>query len=188
MNVSIGCSRWRSDSLKCSRESATRAGAGAICVAIFLTLVGTVLPAQAQWIDSGESAYARQDYTRSAAIFTRRAERGQAEAQTYLGYMYANGRGVPQDYVMASQWLRRAALQGNPTAQFLLGLLYDKGFGVKEDFVQAEVWLNLATARASASHRYYWTRVRNAVASKLTRAEVADAQKRALEWTPVYER
>jgi uncharacterized protein len=155
---------------------------------LILFAVNATTPALAGSIESGENAYARQDYTRSAAIFVRRAELGDAQAQTYLGYMYANGRGVPQDYVAATQWLRRAAAQGFPTAQFFLGLLYDKGFGVKQDFVEAEFWLNLAAAHADARQRDYWTRIRNAVASKLTLAEVAQSQQRALEWTPIRER
>ena len=159
--------------------------AGCIGIAFLLLWAASGSPTRAEWIGSGESAYARQDYVRSAAIFLRRAELGQAQAQTYLGYMYANGRGVPQDYVAASQWLRRAAEQGFPTAQFLLGLLYDKGHGVKQDFVEAEVWLNLAAARADARQRDFWTRIRNAVAGKLTLAELADAQQRAVQWAPI---
>jgi TPR repeat protein len=145
-------------------------------------------PARADAIGAGMQAYARQDYTRSATVFLRRAELGEAVAQTYLGYMYANGRGVPQDFVAATNWLRRAADQGYPDAQFLLGLMYDKGHGVAQDFVEAEVWLNLAAAKSDRRQRDYWTRIRDAVAGKLTLDEVAEAQKRALEWTPVQER
>jgi TPR repeat protein len=144
--------------------------------------------ASANEFNDGERAYARQDYARAAAIFSREAEQGQVAAQSYLGYMYAQGRGVPQDDVKAAQWLRRAADQGFPAAQFLLGLMVDKGQGVKQDFVEAEVLLDLAVARADPKERDYWTRVRNAVASKLTRAELAQAQKRALEWLPTQER
>jgi TPR repeat protein len=147
-----------------------------------------VSPARADAIGAGMEAYARQDYVRSAAIFLRRAELGEAVAQTYLGYMYANGRGVPQDFVAAIKWLRRAADQGYPDAQFLLGLMYDKGHGVAQDFVEAEVWLNLAAARSDRRQRDYWVRIRDAVAGKLTLDEVAEAQKRALEWAPAPER
>ena len=147
-----------------------------------------VSPARADAIGAGMEAYAHQDYARSASIFMRRAELGQAIAQTYLGYMYANGRGVPQDFVAATMWLRRAADQGYPDAQFLLGLMYDKGHGVKQDFVQAEVWLNLAAAKSDRRQRDYWTRIRDAVAGKLTLDELAEAQQRALEWAPIQER
>jgi TPR repeat protein len=157
-------------------------------VALLLASLWSAPLASANEFNDGEQAYARADYTRAAAIFSREAEQGQAAAQSYLGYMYAQGRGVPQDEVRAAQWLSRAAVQGFPTAQFLLGLMVDKGQGVKQDFVEAEFLLDLAAARAGPKERDYWTRIRNAVAGKLTRAELAQAQKRALEWLPVQER
>jgi len=40
-----------------------------------------------------------------------KAEQGYAEAQYYLGFMYANGEGVPQDYVQAQKWVNLAASQ-----------------------------------------------------------------------------
>ena len=97
---------------------------------------------------AGERAFARHDYARAAQLLLPEAELGDPVAQTYIGYMYQNGLGVPRDYVVAASWLNRAAQQGEPTAQFLLGLLFDKGFGVPQDWVQAEVWLNLAASRA----------------------------------------
>jgi hypothetical protein len=142
-------------------------------------------PCRADVFGAGAAAYARQDYSRSAALFMREASLGQPEAQTYLGYMYANGRGVPQDFVVAAKWLRRAADQGFPAAQFLLGLMVDKGQGVKQDFVEAEVWFNLAAAHAEPRDRVYWMRIRNAVAGKLTLDELALSQRLALEWQPI---
>ena len=41
-----------------------------------------------------------------------RAERGNAEAQYELGWMYVNGDGVPQNYRTAMKWYRLAAEQG----------------------------------------------------------------------------
>jgi uncharacterized protein len=155
---------------------------------LLLMGLSSAQPACADAIGAGMEAYAHQDYARSASILMRHAELGQAIAQTYLGYMHANGRGVPQDFVAATIWLSRAADQGYPDAQFLLGLMYDKGHGVKQDFVEAEVWLNLAAAKSDRRQRDYWTRIRDAVASKLTLDEFAEAQKRALEWTPTQER
>ena len=156
--------------------------------ALLLASLWSAPLASANEFTDGERAYARADYARAGAIFSRRAERGDAAAQTYLGYMYAQGRGVPRDDVEAAHWLRRAADQGYPAAQFLLGQMVDKGHGVKQDFVEAEVWLDLAAAHAEPKLRDYWARIRDAVASKLTRAELAEAQKRALEWLPIQER
>ena len=45
------------------------------------------------------------------------ADQGLAYAQTYLGYMYRWGLGVPKDYKTAVKWWTRAAEQGNAYAQ-----------------------------------------------------------------------
>jgi TPR repeat protein len=113
----------------------------------------------------------------------RLAERGNAKYQLYLGYMYETGRNFPQDYQLAALWYRRAADQGNVHAQYLLGLLYDRGQGVPLNYVEAHKWLNLAAARAGSGDRDYFVRIRNAIASKLTRAEIYESQLRAREWT-----
>ena len=177
--------RWRN---ACRRRApVARARAWRFAGAFMVAGLCSVQLANADEFAAGERAYAHEDYARAAAIFTREAEQGRADAQTYLGFMYANGRGVPQDEAQAAQWLRRAANQGTAAAQFLLGMMVDKGQGVKQDFVEAEVWLDLAVASAGPKQRDYWTRIRNAVASKLTRAELAEAQKRALEWRPIRE-
>ena len=49
------------------------------------------------------------------------AEQGNAEALYNLGFMYANGEGVPQDDAEARVWYRRAAEQGHVQAQLNVG-------------------------------------------------------------------
>ena len=118
----------------------------------------------------------------STATVKRLAGRGNAVYQTNLGYMYETGQGVPQDYRLAAAWYYLAAEQGYVRAQHLLGMLYDKGQGVRPDHVEAHKWLNLAAARANRADRDYFTRIRNAVASKLSRDQTYEAQRRAREW------
>jgi len=157
-------------------------------LALALALIGLGLAsgAKADALKSGMRAFARHDYVRAAALLSVEAERGSPVAQTYLGYMYQYGLGVPQDYVHAASWLHQAAEQGQPTGQFLLGLLFDKGFGVPQDWVQAEVWLDLAASQAASPREQdYWARVRDAVAQKLTLNQLAEARRRASAWVPV---
>ena len=52
------------------------------------------------------------------------AEQGVWLAQYTLGYMYAEGRGVPQDETEAVRWFRLAADQGHAAASYFLGGLY----------------------------------------------------------------
>ena len=41
------------------------------------------------------------------------ADQGDADAQSNLGLMYANGRGVPQDHVQAHKWFDLAGAGGD---------------------------------------------------------------------------
>ena len=143
--------------------------------------------AQAQSLQQGIAAYNRQDYVRASTIFIPLAERGVAPAQTWLGFMFQTGRGVPQNYTEAAMWYRRAAEQGDSLAQYSLGLLYDRGQGVPRDVIEANKWLNLSTAAAPPRAREARARIRDAVTTKMTRGEIAQARARALGWAPVPE-
>lgn len=132
----------------------------------------------------GVSAFQRQDYVTASRVFIPLAERGNAAAQTYLGFLFETGRGVPQNYSEAAMWYRRAAEQGDSRAQYSLGLLYDRGQGVPQDIVEASKWLNLSTAASPPRVRESRARIRDAVTTKMTRGEIAQARLRALEWAP----
>jgi Sel1 repeat len=73
-----------------------------------------------------------------------KANAGDADAQSNLGYAYVVGQGVPQDYAQAALWLRKAAEQGLADAQCELGAAYYKGEGVPQDFAQAVAWTRKA--------------------------------------------
>lgn len=154
---------------------------GAVGIALFFLAIA---PAQAQSMRQGIAAFDRQDYVVAARIFTPHAEAGQPSAQAYLGFMYETGRGVPQNYTEAAMWYRRAAEQGDSLAQYSLGLMYDRGQGVPRDVVEAGKWLNLATSGAPRRAREARARIRDAVTSKMSRGEIAQARLRALEWVP----
>ena len=44
------------------------------------------------------------------------AKLGDADAQNNLGFMYANGKGVPQDYILGHMWWNLAASSGQKNA------------------------------------------------------------------------
>jgi len=147
-----------------------------------LLLLAALAPAQSAPRD--ESAYRSGDYPRAARRIGPAAERGDARAQGYLGFMYQYGRGVPQSYPLAIYWYRRGAEQGNPVAQHLLGLMYDKGMGVPTDHVAAHIWLSLAAARTKGAEHEDNVRLRDAVANKMSLGQLADAQYLANIWVP----
>ena len=157
----------------------------AVLVAIMLA-AGIVLavapPAAADSLSSGRAAFTRGDYNRAALLLVPLAERGNARAQGMVGFMYVTGQGLPQNYDLAAYWYRLSAEQGDTTSQYLLGLAYDKGRGVPLDEVAAYKWLNLAAARAPMQRRESYAKLRNAVASKMSRGQLEAGQYYALRW------
>ena len=102
-----------------------------------------ILTAQAD-IYSASNALARGDFETAVAEFTKLAEKGDANAQANLGYMYYAGEGVPQDYEKAVYWYRKAAVQGNKDAQYNLAVSYAFGEGAKQDLTEAAIWYRRA--------------------------------------------
>jgi hypothetical protein len=149
--------------------------------ALFLVLLA-IREAAAGPAQAGVAAYNAHDYPTAARLLLPLAQHGNPEAQTYVGFMFQNGRGLPQNYVAAAHWYRAASEQGVPVAQFMLGLMYDKGHGLPQDYVLAYKWLNIATARATPREREYWVRIRNAVATKLTLVQRTAGQDLASDW------
>ena len=153
-----------------------------VWLSAFVLALAAAAPAAAGPLQAGIAAYNAQDYATAARLLLPLAQHGNAKAQTYCGFMFQNGRGLPQNYVAAADWFRAASEQGVPVAQFNLGLMYDKGHGVPQDYVLAYKWLNVATARATPREREYWVRIRDAVGSKLTLIERTAGQDLASKW------
>jgi hypothetical protein len=154
-------------------------------IAGLLLLVCILAPADraaANALASANAAYARGDYVLVVQLLTPLAFRGNAEAQSFLGLMFENGYGAPQVYVTAADLYVQSAIRGNPFGQGMLGLMYDKGHGVPQDFVLAYKWLNLAAARSTKRERNFFLRLRNAVASKMSPAQIAEGQRLAMVW------
>jgi uncharacterized protein len=143
-----------------------------------------VFSAHASVLRHGIAAYNRQDYAVAAANFLDLARRGNVKAQTYLGFMYSTGQGVPQNFVAAAGWYTCAAERGDPLAQLMLGQLYENGQGVPENYVEAHMWLNLGAAHAAPKIRDFGVKMRDAIATKMTRRELAKSRLLALEWGP----
>ena len=139
-------------------------------------------PARADSVNDGEAAFARGDYPRAAKSFRPPAKAGNPVAQTFMGFLYQTGRGVPQFRDASATWYQRAAEQGNPVAQYNLGLLYDKGHGVPQNYVLAYKWVNLAASRSRGVDREYYTRIRDAIASKMSLDQLDTGQWLAHEW------
>jgi TPR repeat protein len=95
-------------------------------------------------LEDGVAAFQHGDYATAMGLLRPLAEQGNDRAQVNLGWMYENGRGVPQDHAQAAFWYRKAAEQGNAHAQSNLGAMYANGQGVPQDYAQAVAWFHKA--------------------------------------------
>ena len=141
-----------------------------------------------------------------AVLWYRRAvDKGHAGAQFHLGNMYQDGRGIPQDYSEAARLFGLAADQGHSVAQRDLGLMvaglsptdWEESrilFSLRardgertERNLEAHMWLNLAAAQLTGEDRDLAVKGRDIVAEHMTADQLAEAQRRAREWTPTPE-
>ena len=115
---------------------------------VFLSLAAPVLAGP---YEDGLAAYERGDYATALRLWLPLAERGRPEMQTFVGSIYAVGKGVPQDLAEAAKWFRKAAGQGLAEAQYNLGILYEAGQGVPQDIAAAAKWYRKAAEQGDAN-------------------------------------
>jgi TPR repeat protein len=119
-----------------------------------------------------------QDYVQARQWYEKAAIQGDALAQLNLGVIYGNGIGVPEDYQKALYWFRLSVNQGNAMAKTQLGLMYERGNGVPQDVVLAQKWYILGAANGDK----LGAELRDALAKRMTPAQIFQAQQRVLEW------
>ncbi len=88
-------------------------------------------------LDKGLEAYRRVDYAAALGAWLALAKRGDARAQTWIGVMHAEGKGVARDFSQAIRWFARAAAQGYGEAEFRLGVIHEFGHGRAADKTRA---------------------------------------------------
>jgi len=126
---------------------------GGIMKRMLFALLAISLLTSPLWADYKE-ALKKGDYKTVLREITPLAQKGDAEAQSILGTMYANGQGVPLSYKKAEEWIRKAAEQGFAEAQYNLGVMYDQGFGVPQNFTEAAKWYQKAAEQGTAEAQY----------------------------------
>ena len=81
------------------------------------------------------------------------AERGEVDAQVWLGEQYLSGKVVQKDFEKAAKWFNKAADKDDEVALYHLGVMYEKGEGMEVDLDKAAKFYldaaELGHARAS---------------------------------------
>lgn len=112
----------------------------------------------------GRAYSAGKRYKLAIKTYEIAAERGNADAQSNLGFMYEHGQGVDKNDQKAAKLYRQAAEQGDMVGQYNLGLSYFFGRGVPEDENQSVIWFTRSAEGGYSNARY---RVGNAYAGGL---------------------
>ena len=80
------------------------------------------------------------------------AEKGDPEAQCFLGLAYRDGTySLPVNPAESLRWIQLAANSGNLIAIEEMGYKYYEGFGVKQDFSESLRWLSRAAEAGKAT-------------------------------------
>jgi len=150
----------------------------AFMAAVFWGLAGCA-PANYQ---KGMRHYKPSDVAAAVSESKPLADLGNADAQFNLGSLYFQGRGVPQDFGEAVAWMRKAAEQGHVFAQVTLGSIHSEGVPgvIQKDYPQALMWFVFAAAQGDAEAM----ELRDAMASRMTPTQIAEAQRLAREFKP----
>jgi len=85
----------------------------------------------------GYAAYQKDDFATALSKWRPLAEQGSSAAQLFVGFMHANGQGLPKDDAAAAKWYGEAAERDNVVAQVRLAIMYRDGRGVAVDRAKA---------------------------------------------------
>lgn len=132
-----------------------------VLLAVILPVFGIGFLNTAQ-LKKGIALYDKSEFVAAYEILLPMAEKGNAEAQFFLGKMYRYGLGKQADARQAQKWfdlaikndvvnvMKKEASQGVASAQSNLGVMYYEGLGVDRDTKAAAEWNRKAAEQGYA--------------------------------------
>ena len=122
------------------------------------------------------------DYREALKWLRRASAQGLPEAQFCLGSMYEVGEGVPESDEIAARWYRKAAdhftdVSGVWEAEVQMNYMYRDG-RLRKDYVEAYMWAAIVGFSANPPADSDMKRT----ARNMTKAQIAEAQRRAEDW------
>ncbi len=154
-----------------------------IAASLFATPAAAA-PDNAKLFERAVAAYEAKRFKAARHDFQALADQGSAIAETMLGTMYAEGRGVKADDATAAAYFYRAANRGYAPAQLALADAYAKGRGTWVDLPGAYMWARLSQVRGHGVTAQAGGKTAAAVAQKITEAERRRADRWVLNWRP----
>ena len=109
-----------------------------IVLFLILSLAMASISVVASDLEDAVTAMRTGDFAEAYCIMRPLAERGDADAQYNIGWMYMNGYGLRVNDSLALEWWNKASDQGHVDASFSIGMLYSLGDGdVPKDSTKA---------------------------------------------------
>ncbi|MGD0650367.1 MAG: trypsin-like peptidase domain-containing protein [Verrucomicrobiia bacterium] len=113
-------------------------------------------PATNQTAFAGTNEYA---YSRSVSVLPfeelkKKAESGDAVAQSHLAMRYWIGQGVSRDEAEGTKWMRKSAEQGYSSAAAILGRRCAHGVGCETNIEEAIKWFRIAAEHGDAETQW----------------------------------
>ena len=125
-------------------------------------------------------AYQQDDYAAALVKWRPLAKQGSSAAQLFIGFMYANGQGVPKNPAAASKWYGEAAERDNVIAQVKLALMYRDGRGVPVSRVKA-LYLIKQAAREKGHMQKIAQVLQQSLENAMTKKEIDAAARLSAE-------
>lgn len=135
-------------------------------------------PSWADGFYDGISAYNSGDYGAALRHWRPLAEKGDAKAQSGLGFLHHKGLGLTQNSAEAARWFYLAAVQGRVEAQTFLGIMHFRGDGVARNPVLAHMWCDLAVGAGYEQA----LDCREAASRRLTQSQIEESQRLVIEF------
>jgi uncharacterized protein len=155
-----------------------------LLLGLFLAAPALALPGNSKRFERAVAAYEAGRYKAARADFQALADQGSAIAETMLGTMYAEGRGVKADPGTAAAYFYRAANRGYAPAQLALADAYAKGKGTYRDLPGAYMWARLAQVRGHGATAEAGRSAAAALAGRIDEDQRQRADRWVLNWRP----
>lgn len=104
--------------------------------------------------DAAYTAFDQGQYLTALKLAKAAALKGEPQANTLIGRIYAEGLGVNKDEKLAVDWFRRGSELGDVQGSFALGLMLAEGRGIKKDLNKAAELFEKAALTGHAEANY----------------------------------
>lgn len=155
-----------------------------LLAALLFAAPALAAPDNATRFGSAVAAYEAGRFKAARHDFKALADQGSAIAETMLGTMYAEGRGVKADPATAAAYFYRAANRGYAPAQLALANAYAEGRGTYRDLPGAYMWARLAQVRGHGATADTGRAAAGVLGKKIDADQRRRADRWVLNWRP----